>query len=671
MTLNVSSKIVSAIYENITPEPEPDDWDHFGNNRTNVSLELRKAVSFGTIEYARDDSLTHHHHTMQKPQESSEKTEVQQEDVLDPEDVRQQLIEFERKRKEEVQEQIKKSEAFLLDQLRDINYEVDDRLRRIRTKHAHDYLERINRLNDSLNACMEQVVQNANKISVTDLSSPEIDRRLKEVQNRQKQLQSQKIAQQTEQRRLQRIQAIKASSSGSLEIIEKCLAFLKKCLEDQRYEIPAPLKSEFVELTTYLTNVSTNLTSLASKNDPTDYDLESVSKYSNDILTTRKKLNEGKKKLQEHLHRKQEEANAAASQPVVQTPSTETPITVTPTVSKSVIQPTTGISAVPGLKEYATRQKFAHELEEKLKPFSESTTPEVKTYRLKLQQFIRTHINAICPESNDHLRQKYQKLALLFEGKDIEYQDVRYNTKNHPLANDFCMVYAAKTFISVATRQVMSVPKSCFGFGAIISLLWSRFPSPFGQVFLSLLTDKCPYIVGYYPPRGSNESEIDHLVACGYTFGADQETLETQESFLNRMRTCARLYGAVIASRSPLSDHHPHGMKNAWTFLATTLSIEPRSGTTAAVLHAFLSVTVHRLLEVYKNQFVKLLVFILRDYMTKIEANSSQDTKKQSGVQLKMLLEDSLKKILEKGARGIKPEGVLSDYFWQKSYLHS
>lgn len=661
LSLTLSPDCVTTKYEDISPERERENWDDVP-----VIQRPRKSGSFGIFDSG--DSLPF----IKESYDKSEATEDYQETInCSPEAARQQLIDFEQKRKQEVQEQIKKNEAFLFEQLRDIDYEADDRLRRIRAKHANDYLDRIYKLNQSLNDYMNQVVQSADRLSSPVISSPEIEQRLRDVENKKKQLQSQQDAEAAEQTRVERIEKIKSLAAPAVDSAEKCLIFLPKVLHDQRYVLPEDIRQEFEECNASLASITSSLTSIIANQEPRQEDVDLVSKYSNDVATTRRRILETKKRLQETIQKDQEEPATSAAQTTEHNQSSQ-PIVETPVSStRPLTAGSTTKSSIHGLKEYARRQKMVLEAEERLKPFVDDMDNRVKQYRVKLQLFIRTQINAISPESNDHFRQKYQKLAALFEGKSIEFQDNEINVKGHPLAADFAMIYAAKTFLAVGLKQVLSVPKASFGFGAIICLLWSRFPAVFGEVFMSLMADKCPYILGYYPSRGPSETEVHHLVSCGYTFAADGETLESEESFLNRMRAYTRIYGAVIASRHPLSDNHPHAMKNAWNFLSATLSLEPRPGITAAVLHAFLSVCCHRLFDVYKSQFFKLLVFLLREYIPKIEANSSQELKKQSVVQLKMFLEETLKKIPKQGSKGIKPEGVLSDYFWQKSYLHS
>jgi nucleoporin GLE1 len=202
----------------------------------------------------------------------------------------------------------------------------------------------------------------------------------------------------------------------------------------------------------------------------------------------------------------------------------------------------------------------------------------------------------------------------------------------------------------------------------IIVQLWSRFPT-FGQIFMAQMQEKCPYIIPYYPKKETDDSERDHLIACGYNIAKDG-TQESEESFLNRMKAMVKLYAAIIQSN--LQDNHPHDLNYGWTWTARLLNLEPRTAITAAVLESFLSITSHKFYRFYRKQFIKIIKFILSDYIPRIENVSKKGTKRQSLVKLSMFIIDVNKK-LEKNVnyKELMPEGVLPDYFFQTSYSHS
>ncbi|RWS27358.1 nucleoporin GLE1-like protein [Leptotrombidium deliense] len=281
------------------------------------------------------------------------------------------------------------------------------------------------------------------------------------------------------------------------------------------------------------------------------------------------------------------------------------------------------------LKSYENLQLFFNDFENRLQPFIKDVS--WKNYRTTLQLFIRTNVNAISSHSMDHLRSRIKNLTFLFSGKENEFQGKQISCNKHSEAANFCMYWAAKTFISVSTKQ--AIPKSVF----------------------PIAVQKCPYVVPCYPQREADDTEANYLIACGYDYSADGKSLETEESFLNRMRALVRLYGAIVQTNK--QGLHPHGINCGWLFIARILNLEPRPAITAATIHAFLSTAAYRLCATYRKQFFKLLQFIMNDFIPRIEKCSSKDIKKQAVSQLKTLIEEFNRNILTLSTLK-KPEGL-------------
>lgn len=199
----------------------------------------------------------------------------------------------------------------------------------------------------------------------------------------------------------------------------------------------------------------------------------------------------------------------------------------------------------------------------------------------------------------------------------------------------------------------------------IIVLLWSQFPN-FGKIFLAQLQEKCPYIVPYYPKK--EDDEMTHLIACGYNVNKDG-TIESEDSFLNRMRSIIKIYAAVIQSNVP--NNHPHDINHGWKWIARVLNMEPRPGITPAILEAFLSITAHKFYRIYRFQFIKLVDLIASEYMNKIEKVSQKEVKKQSSVKLSLFINKIIKSMQRNNLKELIPDGLIPDYFWQSSYTHS
>ena len=500
---------------------------------------------------------------------------------------------------------------------------------------------RLQKRHSEIGAFIQSLVQK----SLSPTSSHVTDR-LREVEHRRKQLENDR--QQKKQQELQSevrflISAIDGEVRRTIKSLQETTAGMK------------PLKQFVKETEEQLKSLAASIDSIACKTTFTDDDYQTLTQVKQTVTNACQQALE-KTDSRVFAHKKVTQDQQKDHEPAP--PVTEADRAATPAPQPVANQLDTNSHA----KEYIRLRKFVNDFAVHLKPFTEDQS--CKPYRLRLQQFIRTQINTISPESNDHLKQKFQKLRSLFMLQDFEFMEKNLNAREHVLALDFCLDYAAKTFLSVGSKQVLSVPKAAFSFAAIIALLWER-DEKFGQLFLGHLMEKCPYIGCYYPKPDDRESQAEYLICCGYVFGPDNTTLESEESFLNRMRSYARIYGALIQSKA----HHPHGMRNAWIWLSQTLSLEPKAGITAALLHAFLDVILFRFNEFYKKQAVKVLIFLLNRYIPLIEHHSAQEIKKQSVVQLKIFVTDAVQKL--QSGQSVRPEGLISDYFWQKSYLDS
>ena len=77
-----------------------------------------------------------------------------------------------------------------------------------------------------------------------------------------------------------------------------------------------------------------------------------------------------------------------------------------------------------------------------------------------------------------------------------------------------------------------------FPMSAVILALWQEFPD-FGALFLATLYEYCPYMIPYHIPRGSDESEAQHLKRMGFKVSDDGQ-VEDEDQFMKRMTGIAR-----------------------------------------------------------------------------------------------------------------------------------
>lgn len=442
VSMTLSPDNVIPRYEAITPEPE--DCDDGGKDR------------FQTV-IIEDQTIG--------------KKEVTETIAVSPEQARQLLQEYDNQRKQEVKDKLKEQETLTLEQLRDIDFEADERLRVIRSRHVNASIERIVKLNHDISDYINSVVISAQRLSSSSQSSYLIEKKLKEVEEKKKEVKQQQelqAAQDAEQIRQQRIQSITSHKTQAEDIIREFLPILTKTIKAFQFQQDHPLAKHLLKTEGNVSQALDTFDSLSKIEEPTDEDVLKAKQQFNMICQLKNKVQETLEKINAELENQQKsqldetpvssktnpEAHTARRKILNEEPKTAAP--VVPSKPPSLPPLTTG------LKECILKQKLIQDVKQRLEPFSGGNDARIKQYRLKLQQFIRTQINAISPESNEHLKQKYQKLAALFDGQDIEFQDNRINCKGHPLAQEFCMFYAAQTFISVGCKQIQSVPKASF-----------------------------------------------------------------------------------------------------------------------------------------------------------------------------------------------------------------
>lgn len=136
-------------------------------------------------------------------------------------------------------------------------------------------------------------------------------------------------------------------------------------------------------------------------------------------------------------------------------------------------------------------------------------------------------------------------------------------------------------------------------------------------------------------------------------------TIEQQDKFLKRMSGIMRLYAAIIITQPPPSIHkpHPHGLEHAWIWLCRVLNIAPSPDITAQVIYDMLVVTGNALLRTYRVQFVKLLYFLMKNYLPKLKAVAATSLPV-------FRLESFLETTMKNSAQVPLPDGYISADYW-------
>lgn len=112
-----------------------------------------------------------------------------------------------------------------------------------------------------------------------------------------------------------------------------------------------------------------------------------------------------------------------------------------------------------------------------------------------------------------------------------------------------------------------------FPIAAIIVALWNDH-SDFGDLLLSHFHNICPFTVPIFMPKMVGQSNEDYYKLMGYKYDEDG-TIEKHDKFLKRMSGLMRLYASITITiqRKGITKTNPHGLQNAWRWLAAILNI--------------------------------------------------------------------------------------------------
>lgn len=284
-----------------------------------------------------------------------------------------------------------------------------------------------------------------------------------------------------------------------------------------------------------------------------------------------------------------------------------------------------------------------------------SENSSLKKFKFDCKKAVNIPINAISAANPHHLLDKYNKLSNLLSGKTVTIGDSQICATQHPQGVAFCMDLLAKKFIQQADLLISCNPEAAFCYASVILSLWQEFPD-FGKLLLAHFYKQCPYLVPIHLARVIGQSDEEYYTSAGYRYVNGK--IENQDQFLKRMAGVMRLYSAIIISK-PKKSHqngtHPHGLSQGWGWLAATLNLEPKTDITATLLHVFLETAGYAMQNVYKNEFRKLLRYIINVYMPMLKKMHSGGPYRR----LEVLLEE-----YEEKGYFEERKGVLSNSYW-------
>lgn len=322
----------------------------------------------------------------------------------------------------------------------------------------------------------------------------------------------------------------------------------------------------------------------------------------------------------------------------------------------------TGLQADPEdstLKWYKELQDSAAAVAKSFEELSSSKDPKTKKLKLDLMKAAVIPVSQISTKSGSHLREIFEKLEKLLNGKTVQSGSASVSATHHPQGVPFVSYKLAEKFVKQGEEEVASHFEAAFPIAAVASGVWEMHPVV-GELLLAHLHKKCPYSVPYCPQRKDGDTAEEHHRLLGYR--VDDSGVEGEDSFLKRMSGMIRLYAAIIQIRWPYSSKQgsaPHGLNHGWRWLAQMLNLEPLADVTATLLFDFLEVCGNALMKQYQGQFWKLILLLKEEYVPRIKAVTSS-AQMGSFIRLQQFLETSLQN------RQISPpKGQLSAVFWR------
>uniref|UniRef100_A0A1B0C073 Vacuolar protein-sorting-associated protein 25 n=1 Tax=Glossina palpalis gambiensis TaxID=67801 RepID=A0A1B0C073_9MUSC len=294
------------------------------------------------------------------------------------------------------------------------------------------------------------------------------------------------------------------------------------------------------------------------------------------------------------------------------------------------------------LEFYAKINNFYLEKVEKVKVLQSDES--MKKYRSDCQKSINIPVNSISAVSQQHIRDKFDKLFSFIMAQS-----------NSNLGYDYCLLLMAKKFVGQGETTVSSNPNAAFPIASVIVSLWKQIPE-FGQLFLAYIYKESPFLVPCFVPQKKGQSWEEYAKTLGYRFTEGQ--MEQQDMFLKRQAGIARLYAAVMITSGRKQDgpSHPYSLDNAWRWLTNFVDLDPFPDICATLMMEILQIVGNDLWLTYGKQFVKLLVYIQYNYFPKLTA-----MEKDGGP--KARLELLLRKFLTEG-KVSRPSGILPADFW-------
>lgn len=319
---------------------------------------------------------------------------------------------------------------------------------------------------------------------------------------------------------------------------------------------------------------------------------------------------------------------------------TETQTTSTPTEKLATIKSI----KITNQKIYSERSALYTQLNTYSTNFKKDKTKSGQVF--KIRNTISTAISNFSAISGVQLSKQVDQLAKIFN------QQILTDSTGEILLNlsdQASLMYGAVTVVEtliksslVKTALDQQLDKT-YIFGLAVTNLWQKSKdNNFGDLFLAILTKKCPQILPYSVEVTSNTSDLDKL---GYEKDLKTGSYESLSEHKTKISSIFSLY--VSLCQAPLAsanEPHPHGLKNLWTWLATTLNCNPVINYSARLMFNLLDIAGFSLYKYYGQAFYAILLVVKNDFIGKVRGigEVEYDVKKLEDVVNDLVKEFSL-----------------------------
>jgi hypothetical protein len=347
------------------------------------------------------------------------------------------LLLYEKERQEmvriKIEEHVKEIESIS----KEYDEQIEEELRLIRQRYILAAIKKTNAFEDEYKALKDAMI--SKQINFDD-NSMSASFKLKEIESKHQLLVEEQEKKQQEIRRKQ-ILSLRTEIDS---IVQNVINLSNSTENDLRNsELFQSIKHEIHSLISLVQSIDVLLT----KTDLTNFDVSNVQNFKMTANHMKNKIVSDIDNEKRNIQQKQSQSLSSSNAPII--PIDNNDVYVTPESNQnSSIDSSNALSEFvdyQAFKDYLNLQKFSNDFENSFKSFI--TESKFKQKKNDLQLFVKTTINTISCESVDHVRDKLNRLTLLFNEKNVEYGGKQISCSKKDASLNFCISLASKMFI--------------------------------------------------------------------------------------------------------------------------------------------------------------------------------------------------------------------------------